>query len=379
MLHLAVATAGLLLTAPLAPRVSLGARAAPLSALSMRESDDGGEDSTYSDYIKSRGAVDMDAAEAVYRQSISIDQALEDELDGGDSGSGAVGDGNVDLEDQHNSATLGALRGGISDVTEATLSVGRGSVRTLDGLNPDQDDQEDTTVKGATTARMASAGKNYFGRSTGLADKLIDEMTDKQVKSNRMDKVRAQQKENWYNQRAIHESNRAAGQGVVFGEEQKIAPRSGGYIARDALSSKAWRRGDKESEISQRDLAKHMEEMAGEEAARLDGEEWGELNADGAELTETFSVRSSPRQTSVTDIPVTNDVNTFAPFRCGLLPGAHASFTVTPNFGTMNRRSGEPTGVVVRYTPIATGDIAEATLVFETEDMKKVYKFIGST
>ena len=46
-------------------------------------------------------------------------------------------------------------------------------------------------------SRTASAGANYFGRSTGLADKLIDDMSDEDVKMGRMDRVRAQQKENW--------------------------------------------------------------------------------------------------------------------------------------------------------------------------------------
>ena len=36
----------------------------------------------------------------------------------------------------------------------------------------------DDDVTGATEARTASAGANYFGRSTGYADKLIDDITD---------------------------------------------------------------------------------------------------------------------------------------------------------------------------------------------------------
>ena len=72
-------------------------------------------------------------------------------------------------------------------------------------------------VSGDTEARTASAVKNYFGRSTGLADKLIDEVSEQDLKLGKMDKVRAQQKENWFNQRAIHASNRAQGQGVVYG------------------------------------------------------------------------------------------------------------------------------------------------------------------
>ena len=115
-------------------------------------------------------------------------------------------------------------------------------------------------------------------------------------------------------------------------------------------------------------------------AARLDGEEWDKLEAAAADaVTETFEVRSSLRQTEVITIEVKNETNAFAPFRCELVYPSHATFSVTPNHGTMNRRSGEPTEIVVRYTPDAPGVATEATVVFETEDMKKVYRFHGST
>lgn len=286
-----------------------------------------------------------------------------------------VGDGNTDLEDQHNSATLGALRGGIADYSGASDNVGRGNVKTLVNEN----DEFHGAVKGDTSSRTASAGANYFGRSTGLAEKLINEgFSEHDVKYKRMDKVRAQQKENWFNQRAIHKQNRAQGQGVVFGEETGGRPSEGGYIAREALNSNAWRKGSGENEISQRDLASHLQDLANKAAPRLDGEPWGPLTEDKADSVETFEVRSSPRQTHVTEIMVRNDYNTFAPYICDLLPGSSPSYTVTPNHGSMNRRSGEPINLVVRFTPQDTGT-HEATVVFETEDMKKVYKFIGST
>ena len=46
-------------------------------------------------------------------------------------------------------------------------------------------------------SRTAAAGANYFGRSTGLADKLIAGMDEGDVRNHKMDRVRAQQKENW--------------------------------------------------------------------------------------------------------------------------------------------------------------------------------------
>jgi len=134
------------------------------------------------------------------------------DFDGGDSGGGVVGDGNTDLEDQHNSASI--VRGGFG-----AASVGGGGVNVGRG-----------TVVSATDSKIASAGKNYFGRSTGYADKKLDELAEEQEKlqasgqsakadlaRHTMDCVRAQQMENWHNQRGIAKENRAAGQGVVYG------------------------------------------------------------------------------------------------------------------------------------------------------------------
>merc|ERR1719201_2631812 len=311
----------------------------------------------YDEYMQSRSGSELDAIEEGYRSFKGIDQ----EFDGGDSGGGAVGDGNMDLEDQHNSPTLGALRGGIADFTEATMAVGRGNVH---------------NVKSATESRTASAGANYFGRSTGLADKIIDNMSDEDLYNHKVDKVRAQQKENWFNQRAIHANNRAQGQGVVFGQEDQIRPGgSTGYIAREALTNQ--RSGDK-NEISQRDLADHLQDLAAKPADRLDGEEWAEFQAEDHEVQEVVELRTNAGGTVVHELRVKNLANVFAPFTCGFAPGASPAFTVSPEAGTMNRASGDPIEVIVRYAPREMG-ITEATLVFQTEDFKKAWKFIGST
>lgn len=312
---------------------------------------------SFAEYLAKRSGRELAETEEGYRSFKGIDQ----EFDGGDSGGGVVGDGNMDLEDQHNSATLGALRDGIADVTGSSMQSGRGR------------------VKSATDSRVASAGENYFGRSTGLADKILEEASEEDIKLGKIDAVRAQQKENWINQRAIHKRNREMGQGVVYGDDSAV-PSSGGYVARDFLGSDAARTGHDDSEISQADLANHLSELATVKAERLDGEEWGQLAATAADaVTETYEVQSSPRSTEVVTISVKNETNAFAPFKCELVYPSHATFSVTPNHGTMNRRSGEPTEIVVRYTPDAPGVVTEATVVFETEDMKKVYRFVGST
>lgn len=83
---------------------------------------------------------------------------------------------------------------------------------------------------------------------------------------------------------------------MVFGERKSDG---GPYIAREALSSKAWRTGANELEISQRDLARHLDEMREVAAPRLDGEEWGEITLDGGELAETFEVKCTVGSTFV--------------------------------------------------------------------------------
>ena len=92
-----------------------------------------------------------------------------------------------------------------------------------------------------------------------------------------MDCVRAQQLENWQNQRNIAQENRASGQGVVYGAPQQ----SGRFDAQEALTN--GRAGLQEGvEMSQRALAQHLEAMATAPAARLDGQAWAEVTVDGA-------------------------------------------------------------------------------------------------
>ncbi len=307
--------------------------------------------STYEDYIKSRGEVDLAAAEAEYRKF----SGLNEEFDGGDSGGGVVGDGNTDLEDQHNSPSV--VRGGFDSASAGSAGdqVGRGNVKTI------------------PSAREMSAKGNYFGRSTGYAAKLIEQG---------MDPVRAQQLENWHNQNDLAALNR---QRATSGTQGQLGTRgtqgNGKFKAVEWRASTQAREGRVEGEVSQRELAKHLEELTYTEAKRLDGEEWGPLEVTSADaILETFSMRTNIGKVDFKEINQQNSFNTFAPFRCAFTEGSDPSFTVTPPFGTMNRREGEPIPVVVRYTPKeATTDAKEATLIFETEDFKAVYKFIGST
>ena len=229
---------------------------------------------SYEEYAKQRntGSVQGGSIEETQEALKEWEKFADMDFDGGDSGGGVVGDGNTDLEDQHNSPSI--VRGGMgaAEVGEGGgMNVGRGQ------------------VKSATTSRTASAGKNYFGRSTGYAEKRIAEISESDLKNHKMDCVRAQQLENWHNQRAIAKENRAQGQGVVFGEKKE----AGHYIAREALASGRGASTDGAEEISQKDLAKHLESLSTTATERLDGEAWEEVTAeDDEEVTETIELKA---------------------------------------------------------------------------------------
>jgi hypothetical protein len=301
-------------------------------------------ESDYEAYVRRRNSRQLEGGTMEEAEIGLIEFEKNDiDFDGGDSGGGVVGDGNTDLEDQHNSPSIvrGGMGGALGDTkgfSGGSLDVGRGQ------------------VKSATSSRIASAGKNYFGRSTGYADIKIAQITDADRESGKMDEVRAQQLENWHNQRAVAKSNRAMGQGVVFGEDSQ------------------------EGEISQQDLAKHLDNLRAAPATRLDGQEWDEItDADVEEIEATYEVKASVGGVSMTEVSVKNMYNTFAPYQCDFTPDSDTCFTVSPNEGSMDRRSGKPIELTVRYAPSEYGAPVTATLVFETEDFKKVYKFIGST
>lgn len=244
-------------------------------------------------------------------------------------------------------------------------------------------------VVAATNARIASAGKNYFGRSTGYAETKLADVDAEQERlraagqfakadmaRSKMDCVRAQQLENWQNQRSVAQENRASGQGVVYGAPQQ----SGRFDAQEALTSARGRGAEVEGvEVNQRALAQHLEAMATAPAARLDGLAWAEVTVDGATQQETTEMRAPVGGVDIATIQVKNQVNTFAPYQCRFTADSAPEFSVSPAEGSMNRRSGAPIEVTVRFNPKEYGDAKVGTLVFETEDFKSVYPIIGST
>eukprot|EP00179_Madagascaria_erythrocladioides_P007208 CAMPEP_0198313584 /NCGR_PEP_ID=MMETSP1450-20131203/4554_1 /TAXON_ID=753684 ORGANISM="Madagascaria erythrocladiodes, Strain CCMP3234" /NCGR_SAMPLE_ID=MMETSP1450 /ASSEMBLY_ACC=CAM_ASM_001115 /LENGTH=342 /DNA_ID=CAMNT_0044016593 /DNA_START=143 /DNA_END=1171 /DNA_ORIENTATION=- len=294
----------------------------------------GGNPTSWDDYVKQRQSGGLQGGtmdEAKAGMQSFIDGGGDMEFDGGDSGGGVVGDGNTDLEDQHNSTEMlregFGKKGGISNQTG-------GKVET------------------AMHSRIASAGQNYFGRSTGYAEKKIETITEQDRKMNRMDNVRAQQLENWHNQRSIHQAKQGRREGVMFGSEEYTPFR----------------------------IDKFAQTKADMKDKRRDGEDWGELKVEPwEEPTETFELRSPVNNTEVVEIQVTNPYISYAPFRCVFTEDSHPAFVARPDRGTMERRGGAPVEIVVRFTPRELMQPSTATLIFETEDFKNIYKFVGST
>jgi len=135
---------------------------------------------SYEEYLQKR----IDAGEDI--ESAYSDLGQDIDFDGGDSGSGAVGDGKMTLDDQHNSPFIvgsgSASDGALGTQNAATAGdpfAGRG-------------------VKAAVNARDAKQ-KNYWGRQvgTGYADALED---DARYASR---PVLRQQLENWQNQQQL--------------------------------------------------------------------------------------------------------------------------------------------------------------------------------
>jgi len=229
-----------------------------------------------------------------------------DEFDGGDGQQGVAGDGQQGLDK--------------SDFNTGELV----------------DSQRN---KSMSQSKQRSA-KNAWGSSTGYAQQMIEEKG--------MDVAKAQQLENWHNQREILAKSKAQ-QAMAESFEVTSDP--------DA----DWRA-----------LAKFGVER--NEEFNLD-EAFGQVVEGGnIEGTLEFSVRSGGVQ--VHELAVENEYMGFADFRASLTPDTPDCYTLTPTEG--NLQKGNPTNFVIRYKPNNMGTFTGA-LVIETEDFKKTWRLIGTT
>jgi hypothetical protein len=226
---------------------------------------------------------------------------FNDEFDGGDGQMGVAGDGNTGLE-----------------------KIGSGP----------------TLASTMNKSKMMSA-KNAWGTSSGYAAKLMEENKD-------MDISRAQQLENWQNQREVWNKNQ-------FVKKMEIAD--------DVRQS---------ADVDWRTLAKFGVER--NQDFNLD-EAFGDV-VPADKIEETISMNSMIGRPAAHTIKLKNEYMGFADFRAAFTADSSLDYSVTPSEGSISSK--EATEYIVKFKPSAPG-VAEALLVIETEDFKKTWHFIGST
>lgn len=227
---------------------------------------------------------------------------FSDEFDGGDGQMGVAGDGQKGLDKIGSSPTLAS-------------SLGK--------------------------SKMMSA-KNAWGTSTGYADELLNQNPT-------MDVARAQQLENWQNQREVYNKNQ-------WVKQMEIADDT----------------NQRNAEVDWRTLAKFGVER--NQDFSLD-EAFGAVAA-GDKIEETVTMKSTIGRPAVHTINLKNEYMGFADFRAAFTSGSSPDFTVTPPEGSLSSK--EATEFNIKYKPSSLG-ISEGWLVIETEDFKKTWKLIGST
>mmetsp|Transcript_8527 Transcript_8527/g.12145 ORF Transcript_8527/g.12145 Transcript_8527/m.12145 type:complete len:324 (-) Transcript_8527:185-1156(-) len=204
----------------------------------------------------------------------------------------------------------------------------------------DKKEFESATVVDMNKSKMRSA-KNAWGTSTGYADELIQKTG--------MDTARAQQLENWANQREVVAKN----QQLKFMTEEF-----------DQIEANA--------EADWRTLGSFGVER--NEEFDLD-EEFGPVVA-GDTLEGTYELTARPNGGAQTvDLPIKNPYMGFADFRMAFTPETPLCWSVTPNEGSLSKTA---TDFVIKFRPENIG-VFEGYLVLQTEDLKMTWKVVGST
>jgi len=184
------------------------------------------------------------------------------------------------------------------------------------------------------------SAKNAWGTSTGYGDALREKGMDTQL---------AQRLENWQNQQAVRQKQ-------IAHKEQ----------------TEEFDKVRETAEMDWRDLATFG--VSRNEDFDLD-EAFGPVTA-GDDVVETVSLKSRIGRIVAHKFELKNDFMGFADFRAAFTADANMDWTVTPTEGAI--LSSEMMEFVVKFKPQNPG-VSEATLVIDTEDMKKTFKFIGST
>jgi hypothetical protein len=203
------------------------------------------------------------------------------------------------------------------------------------------DFQQNALAANLDKSRSRSA-KNAWGTSTGYADSLI--------KQKGMDTARAQQLENWHQQREIS---------GIKKQQQYMADEY------DKVSDNA--------EADWRTLAKFGVERNQEFDLN---ETFGAASIEGAETEGTIELGARQGGLGYHEFSLKNPYMGFADFRATFSPETGPGFTVDPTEGSLMQR--DDTKFTVKFRAEMAG-VSEGFLIIETEDFKKVWKVIGST
>jgi len=234
-----------------------------------------------------------------------------DDFDGGDGQQGCVGDGNTGL------AKFG-------DDVQAMIV---------------QKSSADSQLKqGRANSSRGRSARVAWGSSTGYADKLRDQGVESS---------RAQQMENWANQRELYqktkETERMTSMDEVTDHEED------------------WRMLSKFG-------AERVSDVNYDEA-------FGAVEV-GGDLEGTIEIKSTMNRVESHSFFLKNPFMGFADFRAQLTADSHPDFSITPSEGALSK---EPVEFTVKFRPSAPMLIAEGFLVIETEDFKKTWKLLGTT
>lgn len=201
------------------------------------------------------------------------------------------------------------------------------------------DFETQSVMKTMDNSRQRSA-KNAWGTSTGYAQKLVSEGVDT---------ARAQQLENWHNQREV-----------------KARQKQQQYI------TEQFDQIEENAEADWRTLAK----FGVERNSDFDmNDTFGEVTEASGDLEGTIELVSRTGGIGYHEFSLKNPYMGFADFRAAFTAGTSPGFTITPTEGALQK---EPTEFQVKYRADSMG-VVETNLVIETEDFKKVWKVIGST
>lgn len=191
---------------------------------------------------------------------------------------------------------------------------------------------------GAEMAKSKTmSAKNAWGKSTGYAETLI---------SQGVEQSRAQQLENWRNQREVLEQRN---QHKYMTDEF------------DNKTDEDWRK---------------LSTFGGEQVQDVDlDRELGDVKP--GPITGTIELSARLNRNEVYEFSLKNPFMGFSDFRARFTGMTNPSdWTVTPTDGSLNGR-GDPTDFIVKFRP-QSPSLSEGYLVIDTEDDKWTYRLIGT-